>query len=122
MLRNFKLEENGGISGGLLLLMAVVSGLAVANLYYSQPLLELMRLDMRVSEVQANLITVITQAGYAAGLFLLIPLGDMYPRRALIILSLFLSAFAALFFFRLTVLNFKFAVKSRKNKTVYGGE
>ena len=67
MLRNFKLEENGGISGGLLLLMAVVSGLAVANLYYSQPLLELMRLDMRVSEVQANLITVITQAGYAAG-------------------------------------------------------
>ena len=96
MLRNFKLEENGGISGGLLLLMAVVSGLAVANLYYSQPLLELMRLDMRVSEVQANLITVITQAGYAAGLFLLIPLGDMYPRRALIILSLFLSAFAAL--------------------------
>ena len=59
-------------------MMAMVSGLTVANLYYNQPLLEDIRKDLNVNEVQANLITFVTQVGYALGLLLVVPLADMW--------------------------------------------
>ena len=68
-----QLKENAGISVGILTAMAVIAGFTVANCYYNQPLLELIRADLHVSEAQANLITVITQIGYALGLFFIIP-------------------------------------------------
>jgi len=77
-----KLEENKGISRYLILMMAILAGVSVANLYYNQPLLELIRMDFSVTEVQANLISVITQIGYATGLFLIIPMGDLYSYTA----------------------------------------
>ncbi len=48
--------------------MAVIAGLTVANCYYNQPLLEMIRHDIGVSQHEANLITVVTQTGYALGL------------------------------------------------------
>ena len=72
------LKENQGIPASLLLTMAVVSGLTVANLYYNQPLLEEMRADFAAGEVEANLITVITQVGYACGLLFIVPMADMF--------------------------------------------
>ena len=62
--REIKLVPDGGIPAHLLLLMAIVSGFTVANLYYSQPLLEDIRTVFGVSDVTANFITVITQTGY----------------------------------------------------------
>lgn len=56
-----QLKENAGISMSILTAMAVIAGFTVANCYYNQPLLELIRADLHVSEAQANLITVITQ-------------------------------------------------------------
>ncbi len=91
-----QLKENGGIPRSLILVMAVVAGLTVANLYYNQPLLELMRAQLGVGEVEANLITVITQVGYAAGLCFLIPAGDLYSRRRLIVSCMTIAAAMAI--------------------------
>ena len=82
-----KLIENEGIPGHLLLLLAVISGLAVANLYYNQPLLNDICRDLRVSEFTANLIPMVTQIGYALGLLFIIPLGDLYSRRRIIVVN-----------------------------------
>ena len=61
-----QLEENEGIPRSILIMMSVVAGLTVANLYYNQPLLEEMKASLGANEVETNLITVITQAGYAS--------------------------------------------------------
>ena len=50
-----QLEESKGIPRKILLMMAIVSGLTVANLYYNQPLLEDIRKDIGINELQANL-------------------------------------------------------------------
>lgn len=87
-----QLKENGGIPRTMMIMMAVMAGLSVANLYYNQPLIEEMRLDLGVSQVQVNLVTVVTQIGYALGLCFLIPSGDLYSRRRLIISSMTMAA------------------------------
>ena len=90
-----KLEESKGIPRYLILMMAILAGVSVANLYYNQPLLELIRMDFSVAEVQANLISVITQVGYATGLFLIIPMGDLYSRRMIILISMLSAALSS---------------------------
>ncbi len=82
-----KLIENEGIPGYLLLILAIISGLAVANLYYNQPLLNDICRDLKVSEFTANLIPMVTQIGYACGLLFIIPLGDLYNRRNIIVVN-----------------------------------
>lgn len=82
-----KLIENQGIPGYLLLILAIISGLAVANLYYNQPLLNDICRDLKVSEFTANLIPMVTQIGYALGLLFIIPLGDLYSRRRIIVIN-----------------------------------
>lgn len=62
-------------------MMAVMAGVTVANLYYCQPLLNMIREDLSITEFQVNLMPVFTQVGYALGLLVIIPMGDMYNRR-----------------------------------------
>lgn len=90
-----QLKENEGIERSLLLAMAVIAGLTVANCYYNQPLLEMIRHDIGVSQHEANLITVVTQIGYALGLCFLIPMGDLYSRRRIIIVNMTVAAVMA---------------------------
>ena len=90
-----QLKENEGIERSLLLTMAVIAGLTVANCYYNQPLLEMIRHDMDVSQHEANLITVVTQIGYALGLCFLIPMGDLYSRRRIIVINMSVAAVMA---------------------------
>ena len=92
-----QLRENKGIERSLLLTMAVIAGLTVANCYYNQPLLEMIRHDMGVSQHEANLITVVTQIGYALGLCFLIPMGDLYSRRRIIVINMSIAAVMAVF-------------------------
>lgn len=76
--------------------MAVIAGLTVANCYYNQPLLEMIRHDIGVSQHEANLITVVTQTGYALGLCFLIPMGDLYSRRRIIVVNMTIAAMMAI--------------------------
>ena len=92
-----QLKKNEGIERSLLLTMAVIAGLTVANCYYNQPLLEMIRHDMGVSQHEANLITVVTQIGYALGLCFLIPMGDLYSRRRIIVINMSVAAVMAVF-------------------------
>jgi len=68
--------------------MTLGAGLVVANNYYNQPLLALIAAEFRVSEASVGAVAVATQLGYAAGLFFLVPLADMFHRKRLI-LSIF---------------------------------
>lgn len=81
------LRPNQGIPASLLWMLAVVSGVAVANLYYNQPLLNLMACDLKVSALRVNLIPMMTQIGYALGLLFIIPLGDLYERRRIVVVN-----------------------------------
>ncbi len=83
-----ELVPNGGIPRSILFVMAVIGGLTVANLYYNQPLLEAMRQSLGATELQANLITFITQLGYALGLILVVPLADKVSRRKIIAVNM----------------------------------
>ncbi|MEV6629052.1 MFS transporter, partial [Amycolatopsis sp. NPDC051114] len=70
--------------GWLVLLLAVSCGLTVANLYYAQPLLAELRHTFGVGEAAAGGIVTATQIGYAAGMLLLVPLGDRLENRGLV--------------------------------------
>lgn len=67
----------------LIPLLALACGLTVANLYYSQPLLDLIADAFGVSEGAATVVVTLTQIGYALGLLLLLPLGDLVENRRL---------------------------------------
>ena len=64
--------------------MAVTCGMAVATIYFIQPLLGTVEHSFQGSQ-WAALIPTLTQLGYAAGLFALVPLGDIVDRRKLIL-------------------------------------
>ncbi|MFJ7215541.1 MFS transporter [Amycolatopsis sp. NPDC098790] len=68
----------------LVLLLAVSCGLTVANLYYAQPLLAELRHTFGVGEAAAGGVVTATQLGYAAGMLLLVPLGDRLENRGLV--------------------------------------
>lgn len=72
------------MSRGLIVLFAVATGQAVASNYLAQPLLDAIRREFAVSSGVAGLIVTSAQVGYAAGLILLLPLGDLLERRGLI--------------------------------------
>jgi predicted MFS family arabinose efflux permease len=80
----------------VILVLAVACGMAVANIYYSQPLLGRISSDFGVSQGRTELVVTLTQLGYAAGLFLLAPLGDLLENRALAARTLLVTAAALL--------------------------
>lgn len=84
------------LTRNLLLLMAILSGLIVANNYYNQPLLALIAADFKVTEAAVSKISVLTQLGYACGLLFIIPLGDKLLRKKMILIDLIFVIFALL--------------------------
>ncbi|HBM2774601.1 TPA: MFS transporter [Enterobacter hormaechei subsp. xiangfangensis] len=81
-----------GLSPALILLMSVATGLAVASNYYAQPLLDTIARTFDLSASSAGFIVTAAQLGYAAGLLFLVPLGDMFERRMLIVSMTLLAA------------------------------
>jgi predicted MFS family arabinose efflux permease len=86
------IERRSGIDRRLVLLLAVACGAAVANLYYAQPLLDVIARDLHVSAGAAGLLVTASQIGYAAGLLLLVPLGDLLDRRKMVARMLLVCA------------------------------
>jgi predicted MFS family arabinose efflux permease len=79
--------------------MAIACGVAVANLYYYQPMLGVIKHEFGTS-AWAGFVPTATQIGYGVGLFFLVPLGDLMDRRRLIVgqfLLLGAASFAASF-------------------------
>lgn len=78
----------------LVWLMAFTCGAAAANLYYNQPLLAVIAQSLQVPTHGTGWIPMVTQIGYALGIFLLVPLGDLMEKRRLILMMLVLTSVA----------------------------
>lgn len=76
------------IAPSLVWIMAVTCGVVVANIYYNQPLLQSIASSLSVSEKAVGWIATITQVGYTLGLLFMVPLGDKFERKRLILCML----------------------------------
>lgn len=77
-------SQSHPLSRGLILLMSVACGMIVANLYYNQPLLADIGRSFDADAEEMGLTSMLIQIGYAAGIFLFVPLGDIRVKRKLI--------------------------------------
>lgn len=82
------------LSRSLTLLLSLACGVAVANIYFPQAISPLIAGGLHVSKSSAALVTTCAQLGYAAGIFLLVPLGDRIRHRTLVTTLLLLTAAA----------------------------
>ncbi|MFD0589370.1 MFS transporter [Paenibacillus sp. GCM10027627] len=82
------------MSRNVALLFAIACGLAVANIYYAQPLLDAIANEFGITHSSVGIVITITQVCYALGLLLLVPLGDLLNRRWLIAGQMLISVFA----------------------------
>ncbi|MFF3905835.1 MFS transporter [Streptomyces sp. NPDC001848] len=83
-----------GVPGWLIALLAVASGMTVANLYYAQPLLSSLRDVFHISTATAGTLITLTQVGYVIGMIFLVPLGDRLEKRGLITILLTVTTLA----------------------------
>ncbi|OMD03556.1 MFS transporter [Paenibacillus sp. FSL R5-0636] len=73
-----------GLSKQFILILAIASGLSVANMYYNQPLLAEIGRTFNASSNAVGYVSMLTQIGYALGMLFFVPLGDIRERRTLI--------------------------------------
>jgi predicted MFS family arabinose efflux permease len=78
----------GAMSRPLVALFACASGLSVANVYYAQPLLDALAADFAIGRAAIGGVITVTQVGSVLALLLLVPLGDLLPRRRLMLTQL----------------------------------
>ncbi|WP_165728941.1 MFS transporter [Pseudoalteromonas sp. 31A1] len=79
------------LSNTLVTIIALCCGLIVANIYYAQPIIELLAPEVGLSSHSASLIVSLTQIGYALGLFFLVPLADLIENKRLMLITLAVS-------------------------------
>lgn len=87
-------EAPHGVPGWLVALLAVATGMTVANLYYAQPLLSSLSGVFHTSEATAGALITLTQVGYVIGMLFLVPLGDRLEKRNLITVLLAITTLA----------------------------
>src|SRR5258708_6037061 len=88
------LSQGSHINGGLVWILSIACGFTAANVYYIQPILAEIGHEFTASVSQVGLLVTFTQIGYAAGLLLIVPLGDRHSRRTLIVTMLILVTLA----------------------------
>ncbi len=82
------------ISAATILMLAAACGLIVANIYYAQPLIGPIADALGLAPSAAGLIVTLAQLGYGAGLLFIVPLGDRFENRRLIVSCVAASALA----------------------------
>lgn len=80
------------MSKKLAVLFAMASGLAIGNLYWAQPLLAQITDSFGLEASRGGLLITATQIGYAVGILLIVPLGDILRRRRMIFILMLCSA------------------------------
>lgn len=85
-------EEPPNFSTGLNVLFAFAGAFTVANLYYNQPILNILAEDFGVDYADVSQIPTLAQAGYAVGLLFLCPMGDLLKRRPFVLSLIFFTA------------------------------
>jgi predicted MFS family arabinose efflux permease len=78
-------DSTPAITRRLTLIIAAACGLLVANNTYAQPILVAIARDLHTTSASAGLVVTLTSAGYALGLLLMVPLGDILDRRRLVL-------------------------------------
>jgi predicted MFS family arabinose efflux permease len=91
---SFARQYEQGLSPTLTLLFSVTCALAVANVYFAQPLLDSMAQSLDVASSMIGMVVTATQVGYALGLLFIVPLGDLLNRKRLVLTQVLLSALA----------------------------
>lgn len=85
------MDEPQSISRRTVLLMAIATGVIVANLNFIQPIEGLIANEFQLSKAAVGVLAMLTQLGYAGGLLLIVPLGDIFDRYHLIQFMMILS-------------------------------
>jgi predicted MFS family arabinose efflux permease len=75
------------LTPAILWIMTITTGFVVANIYYNQPLLSDIAHTYHINNGKAGQVSVITQIGYAIGLLFIVPLGDMFERKTLMMID-----------------------------------
>ncbi|MBV8660469.1 MAG: MFS transporter [Burkholderiales bacterium] len=78
-------------SRGKIVMMAVIAGAVVTNIYCTQPILPLIRSDLGVDLTSVDLVAAAALLGFSTGLALLLPLGDRFDRRKLVLAQIALA-------------------------------
>lgn len=87
-------QKKIALTPGLIFLLTLITGVVVSNLYYIQPIAEVVSKTFGVSPATIGIVATLTQLGYAIGLLFIVPFGDIMSRYRLIIRMLILSTIA----------------------------
>lgn len=80
------------LSSQFVLVMALACGVCAGSAYFNQPLIYSIERSLEISTSQAGFTVVIAQVGYMLGLMLLVPLGDFFNKRKLIVSLMIFAA------------------------------
>lgn len=80
----------------LLVLFAIAGGFAVGNLYFVQPLLARISEDLGTTTIHNGWLVTAVQLGYAFGIILLLPLGDVLNRKKFVPIMMTLAGLGQL--------------------------
>lgn len=79
-------------SRGKILMMAIIAGAVITNIYCTQPILPLIAAGLRVDVTTVDLVAAAALLGFSSGLALLLPLGDRFDRRKLVLIQIALAS------------------------------
>src|SRR5262249_42043736 len=72
----------------VLWIMAFTAGAGISNVFYVQSMVDVIGTSLAMNPADLGLVPASTIGGYALGLFFLVPLGDRFDRKRLILLQL----------------------------------
>ncbi|WP_109482734.1 MFS transporter [Paraburkholderia sp. C35] len=89
--KNESLNTPAIASRGKIVMMAIIAGAVITNLYCTQPILPLIAASMHVDLTTVDLVAAAALLGFSGGLALLLPLGDRFDRRKLVLAQIALA-------------------------------